>query len=76
MWIAPAKEGFGVPAVHLNLTVVKPKSHGYAVTYPGPERPDISTVNFTKGQTVANSAFVGTSIGTDDVLVDPNQPPE
>ena len=48
MWIAPTEEGFGIPAVNLNLTVVKPKAIGYAVTYPGPDRPNTSTVNFTK----------------------------
>ncbi len=39
-WIAPTEEGFGIPAIHLNITVVKPKSAGYVVVYPGPDRPD------------------------------------
>lgn len=75
-WISPAGEGFGLPAVNLNLTVVGPKANGYAVVYPGPDRPETSTVNFTKGRTVANSAFIGTSNETVTVVIDPSQPPE
>ena len=69
-------EQFGIPALHINLTVVKPKAHGYAVAYPGPDRSDTSTVNFTKNRTVANSAFVGTSSGTYRLRFNPNEPPE
>jgi hypothetical protein len=76
-WIAPTEEGFGIPAIHLNITVVKPKSAGYVVVYPGPDRPDTSTVNFPKGRTVANSAFMSTSVGTYRVNAgDPGQPSE
>ena len=63
-WIAPVSPEFGIPAVHLNLTVVGPTANGYAVAYPGPDRPPTSTINFMKGQTVANGAFIGTSIQT------------
>jgi hypothetical protein len=75
-WIAPAEEGFGIPAVHLNITVVKPKSAGHVVVYPGPARPDTSTVNFPRGRTVANAAFMGTSVGEYRVNVAPGQPAE
>ena len=62
--IAPVSPEFGIPAVHLNLTVVGPTANGHAVAYPGPRRPPTSTINFVKGQTVANGAFIGTSIQT------------
>lgn len=75
-WIAPAGQGFGIPAIHLNITVDGPQSAGYIVVYPGPDKPDTSTVNFVRGQTVANSTFIGTSTGTYTVLVDPSQPPQ
>jgi len=75
-WIAPAGQGFGIPAIHLNFTVVNPAAAGYAVAYPGPEVPDTSTVNYVKGQTVANGALIGTSVGTFTVITDPSQPPE
>lgn len=75
-WIAPSQAGFGIPGLFLNLTVVSPATGGHAVVYPGPTRPPTSTVNFGAGQTVANGAMIGTSIGTYQVVVDPNQPPE
>lgn len=74
-WIAPADQGFGIPAVHLNITVVGPTSSGWVVAYPGPDRPPTSTVNFQKGQTLANGAFIGTSTQTVTVLLDPDEPP-
>ena len=56
--------------------MVRPRSGGHAAAYPGPERPDTSTVNFTKNRTVANGAFVGTSVGSYLLRIDPDQPPE
>jgi len=76
IWITTAGNRFGVPALQVNLTVVRPMSTGFAVIYPGPGRPQTSTVNFTRGRTVANSAFVATSAGTYNVLLDPNLPPQ
>ena len=76
IWLTPEQNGFGVPALQVNLTVVKPAATGFAVIYPGPGRPETSTVNFTRGRTVANSAFVATSTGTYGVTVDPNLPPQ
>ena len=68
--------GIDIPALHINLTVVRPSSGGYAAAYPGPERSDTSTVNFTKKRTVANGAFVGTSVGSYLLRFDPDQPTE
>ncbi|GAA1140681.1 hypothetical protein GCM10009664_06660 [Kitasatospora gansuensis] len=53
----------GVPnsasAVVLNLTVTEPSTGGYLAAYPhGNTRPNVSSVNFTAGQTVANQAIV------------------
>ena len=66
-------------AVYLNLTIVRPAARGWAQAYSGPDRPvdpPTSTVNFVKGQTLANAAFIGTSVGTNRTQFDdPNQPP-
>lgn len=52
----------GAPAMVLNLTVAQATSNGFATAYPmAATRPDISSVNFDKGQIVANS--VTTPIG-------------
>jgi hypothetical protein len=81
-WIAPAGgqgdngANFSIPAIHLNITVVQPAAGGYVSVYPGPDRPNTSTVNFTKGTTLANSALIGTSVGTYSILFDPSQPPQ
>ena len=75
--VAPTDNGlFGIPALQVNLTVVHPAGSGHAIIYPGPERPETSTVNFTKGRTVANAAFVGTSIETFSVPLQPTPPTE
>ncbi len=75
----------GVPAdaemVAINLTAVGPTSVGYLSAWPsGSARPEVSTVNFVPGVTVANAAFVRlgdagrfsifNSAGTTNVLVD------
>ena len=79
-WIAPAGgqgdngANFSIPAIHLNITVVRPAEAGHVTVYPGPDRPNTSTVNFTKGTTLANSALIGTSVGTYSIVVDPSQP--
>lgn len=76
-WIAPTGQGFGIPAVHLTLTVVGPLTGGHLTLYPGPDRPATSTLNFGRGQTLANSAFIGTSTGTYTLQGDdPNEPPQ
>jgi hypothetical protein len=46
-------------AVTLNLTITQPNGPGYVTAYPcDQERPDVSNVNFTAGQDVANQATV------------------
>ena len=48
-----------VQAVSLNITVVGPAGLGYVLLYPeGGAQPNVSTLNFTAGQTVANAAIV------------------
>ena len=73
---AADNEFVGIPALQLDVTVVHPAAAGHVSVYGGPDRPDTSTVNFTKGRTVANAAFVGTSVGTYPVQFDPTKPPE
>ncbi|WP_043193023.1 PKD domain-containing protein [Streptomyces sp. NRRL F-2664] len=58
----------GVPAsakaVALNVTVTEPKNDGHLTVYPsGGSAPTASNVNFTTGQTIANSVIV--PIGAD-----------
>ena len=71
----------GVSAVILNVTVTDPSSSGFLTVYPaGQAAPLTSNLNFTKGETVANSVEVGlgsagqiaivTNATTTDVVVD------
>jgi hypothetical protein len=54
--IAPA--GY-MSAVAVNITVVDPSSNGYVTAYAdGTGRPGTSNLNYTSGQTVANSAVI------------------
>ncbi|MCX5010686.1 hypothetical protein OG765_06785 [Streptomyces sp. NBC_00555] len=49
----------GVTAVALNVTVTNPREAGHLTAYPsGQSAPSASNVNFTAGQTVANSVIV------------------
>ncbi|MFF1493238.1 PKD domain-containing protein [Streptomyces sp. NPDC058304] len=49
----------GVTAVALNVTVTNPRSDGHLTVYPsGQQAPTASNVNFTTGQTIANSVIV------------------
>ena len=49
----------GAEAVSLNITVVGPLGLGYVLLYPeGGAQPNVSTLNFTAGQTLANAAIV------------------
>ncbi|MEU6309922.1 hypothetical protein [Streptomyces sp. NPDC047014] len=51
--------GSGVTAVALNVTVTAPRGAGHLTVYPsGQQAPDTSNVNFTAGQTIANSVIV------------------
>ncbi|WP_280691153.1 MULTISPECIES: PKD domain-containing protein [unclassified Kitasatospora] len=72
----------GITAVALNVTVTNPNANGHLTVYPGGQQaPNASNLNFTTGQTVANSVVVpvgsdGTvrvlnaAWGTSDVIVD------
>ena len=52
----------GATAVALNVTVTDTAAPGYVSVYPdGVARPTVSTLNFTAGQTVANSTMVALS---------------
>lgn len=49
----------GVTAARLNLTVTHQTSNGYISAYPdGTARPNVASVNFQAGQTIANAAIV------------------
>ncbi len=49
----------GVTAVALNVTVTNPKEAGHLTVYPGGQQaPTASNLNFTAGQTIANSVIV------------------
>jgi len=51
-----------VDSVFVNLTVVDSQRAGYITAYPPGGRPATSTVNFAKGQIVANGAFIQTGV--------------
>ncbi|MEV4614124.1 hypothetical protein AB0K43_16240 [Kitasatospora sp. NPDC049258] len=60
----PVAGSFGVPAdavgAALNITATQATQAGHLTVYPGNQgRPNTSTLNFTPGLTVANSATVG-----------------
>lgn len=71
----------GIAAVSLNVTVVDPTGSGYVTVFPCGSRPPVSSVNFRRGQTVANAVIapvadsghicVFSSVGT-DLVVDVN----
>jgi subtilisin family serine protease len=62
--------GNGLTAVSLNITATTtdaPATGGYITTHPcGTTPPNVSTLNFTTGQTVANAAIV--PVGTDGAI--------
>jgi len=49
-WVLPS----GVSAVVLNVTVTAPTAGGYVTVWAGGTRPNVSNLNFSRGQTVAN----------------------
>ncbi|MFE2126925.1 hypothetical protein [Streptomyces amritsarensis] len=51
----------GITAVALNVTVTDPKQAGHLSVFPGGPTPTASSLNFTAGQTVANSVIVPVS---------------
>ncbi|MEU7725934.1 hypothetical protein AB0B78_11915 [Streptomyces sp. NPDC040724] len=55
---------WGVTAVALNVTVTNPRNAGHLTLFPsGQQAPSTSNVNFTGGQTIANSVIV--PVGSD-----------
>ncbi len=61
----------GLDAVFVNVTAVKPVKNGVVTAYPPGGGPLTSTVNFPKGQTVANGAFIGVGVARE---VNPDWP--
>lgn len=56
-------------SVAINVTVVSPTSSAFATLYPGPSftlRPNVSTINFTPGRTLANNARI--AVGVDGTV--------
>jgi hypothetical protein len=53
---------FAAEAAFGNLTAVAPLAPGFMTLYPGGARPATSSINFAKGQTIANFAVTGTSV--------------
>jgi hypothetical protein len=71
----------GVSAVSLNVAVTNPDADGFLTVYPCGTRTNVSSVNYTAGQTVSNAVLVpvsatGTvcfySLAPTDILVDLN----
>jgi hypothetical protein len=59
----------GTTALAVNLTAVSPSTIGFATLYPGPAivtRPNVSTINYTTGRTLANNARV--ALGADGTI--------
>ncbi len=55
---------YGSGAAVVNVTVTQPDANGYATVWPyGTAKPATSTLNFTRGETVANGAIVGSPEG-------------
>lgn len=64
--ILPADDIVSVQAVYANLTATASTAAGYLVGYPPGDRPvPASSLNYAKGQTVANSGFFAVDV-TDD----------
>lgn len=56
----------GLEGVFTNVTVTGPTSSGYVTAYPPGPKPSSSTLNFVKGQTIANAAFVLSGVAQED----------
>ncbi len=57
--IVQSGDDYELQGLFANLTVVGALAAGYASAYPPGVRPLSSSINFTKGQTIANFAVVG-----------------
>ncbi|MET0694298.1 MAG: hypothetical protein ABWX96_14030 [Propionibacteriaceae bacterium] len=51
-------QDYSIASVFVNLTVVGSLAGGYLTAYPPGTRPNTSSLNFAKGQVLANAAFV------------------
>jgi hypothetical protein len=59
-------EFVGLKAVYVNVTAVTPDTNGFIAVYPPGDRPNTSTLNFVKRQTIANSTFILTGVAEED----------
>jgi hypothetical protein len=59
-------EFVGLNAVFVNVTAVTPTTNGFIAVYPPGDRPNTSTLNFVKRQTIANSTFILTGVADED----------
>lgn len=66
VWVPVAADGVDterVVAVEVNLTVTAPTAAGHLTAWPGDlDAPQVSNVNFARGQTVANHAVVPVTV--------------
>lgn len=58
----PVTNEYQVPGAWVNVVSVSSQANGNLAVYPPGTYPGTSTLNFTKGVTLANGAFVGTGI--------------
>jgi hypothetical protein len=56
----------GLDAVFANITAVTPVKTGFIAAYAPGDRPGVSTLNFTAGQTIANGAFSGVGVASEE----------
>jgi hypothetical protein len=58
-----------VTAAFVNITVVEPQDSGYLTAWSGVgDPPNVSNVNFSKGQTTANTSWIPVSNGHIDIF--------
>ncbi|GAA3611291.1 hypothetical protein [Microlunatus ginsengisoli] len=60
--LAVTGDDYALQAVFANLTVTGAAANGFAALYPPGVRPVASTINYVKGQTLANFAFVAAGV--------------
>ena len=60
--VAVEESASRIPGAFVNVTATRPKATGQLTVYPPGDDPGTSTVSFTKGTSIANSAFCATGI--------------
>jgi hypothetical protein len=72
----------GIPsnatALAINVTVVSPADNAFATFYPGPAfvaRPNVSTINFIPGRTLANNARIALGVDGSINMFNAGAPP-